>query len=69
MLCYLTRIERYYIQCIKDGPFLPKTAEDDIMESVISYETAKDTWTDLDFQKNSDDEANERDLVRGNSEA
>ncbi|GJT99658.1 hypothetical protein Tco_1109997 [Tanacetum coccineum] len=37
----------YYIQCIKDGSFKPKMAEDDIMESVISYETVKDTWTDL----------------------
>ncbi|GJV78620.1 hypothetical protein Tco_1514490 [Tanacetum coccineum] len=69
----------YYITCIKDGLFQPKTDEgankpkaqwsyderrvvnqdqrlkriiisclpDDIMKSVISYETAKDTWTDL----------------------
>ncbi|GJU49026.1 hypothetical protein Tco_1218581 [Tanacetum coccineum] len=35
MICYLTGMEPYYIQCIKDGPFQPKTAE------------AKDTWTDL----------------------
>ncbi|GKC03123.1 hypothetical protein Tco_0994733, partial [Tanacetum coccineum] len=27
MLCYLTRMEPYYIQCIKDGPFQPNTAE------------------------------------------
>ncbi|GJW80588.1 hypothetical protein Tco_0144563 [Tanacetum coccineum] len=27
MLCYLAGIEPYYIQCIKDGPFKPKTAE------------------------------------------
>ncbi|GJY74695.1 hypothetical protein Tco_0479126 [Tanacetum coccineum] len=79
MLCYLTRMEPYYIQCIKDGPFLPKTVEGatkpesqltnderrvvnqdqhlksiiisclpyDIMESVISCETTKATWTDL----------------------
>ncbi|GJS54133.1 retrovirus-related pol polyprotein from transposon TNT 1-94 [Tanacetum coccineum] len=79
MICYLTRMEPYYIQCIKDGPFQPKTAEgdnkpesqwtpderrlvsqdqrlkriiisclpDDIIESVISYETAKATRTDL----------------------
>ncbi|GJU68684.1 hypothetical protein Tco_1254943 [Tanacetum coccineum] len=72
-------MEPYYIQCIKDGPFKPKTTEGadkpkaqwtqderrvvvqdqrlksiivsclpyDIMESVISCETAKDTWTDL----------------------
>ncbi|GKA83687.1 retrovirus-related pol polyprotein from transposon TNT 1-94 [Tanacetum coccineum] len=47
MLCYLTGMEPYYIQCIKDGPFKPKTAEDDIIEAVISYETDKDTWIDL----------------------
>nr|GEW84849.1 reverse transcriptase domain-containing protein [Tanacetum cinerariifolium]GEW86654.1 reverse transcriptase domain-containing protein [Tanacetum cinerariifolium] len=79
MLFYLTRIEPYYIQCIKDGPFKLKTAEgadkpeaqwtlvernvvnqdqhlksiiisclpNNIMEPVISCETAKDTWTDL----------------------
>nr|GEU43034.1 retrovirus-related Pol polyprotein from transposon TNT 1-94 [Tanacetum cinerariifolium] len=27
MLCYLTRMEPCYIQCIKDGPFRPKTSE------------------------------------------
>ncbi|GJS65872.1 retrovirus-related pol polyprotein from transposon TNT 1-94 [Tanacetum coccineum] len=38
---------------LKDGPFQPQTAEgaiipkNDIMESVIRCETAKDTWTDL----------------------
>ncbi|GJT66152.1 hypothetical protein Tco_1017632 [Tanacetum coccineum] len=47
MLCYLARMEPYYIKCIKDGPFLPKTVEDDIMESVISCETTKATWTNL----------------------
>ncbi|GJR94708.1 hypothetical protein Tco_0266882 [Tanacetum coccineum] len=79
MLCYLTGMEPYYIQCIKDGQFKPKTAEgvdkpeaqwtqderrvvaqdqclksiimsclpNNTMESVISCETAKDTWTDL----------------------
>ncbi|GKC70752.1 hypothetical protein Tco_1116635 [Tanacetum coccineum] len=79
MLCYLAGMEPYYLKCIKDGPFQPKTAEgddkpesqwtpderrvvvqdqrlksiimsclpDDIMESVISCETAKATWTDL----------------------
>ncbi|GJU21099.1 hypothetical protein Tco_1154441 [Tanacetum coccineum] len=29
MLCYLMGMEPYYIQCIKDGPFIPKTAEGD----------------------------------------
>ncbi|GJT83917.1 hypothetical protein Tco_1058259 [Tanacetum coccineum] len=47
MLCYLARMEPYYIKCIKDGPFQSKTTEDDIIESVISYETAKATWTNL----------------------
>ncbi|GJV20875.1 hypothetical protein Tco_1369895 [Tanacetum coccineum] len=118
MLCYLTRMEPYYIQCIKDGPFKPKIVEcankpesqwtlderrvvnqdqclksiiisclpDDIMESIIICKTTKSTWTDLvysfegptntkedrimdlklsklnplDFQENSDDEADER---------
>ncbi|GKB87649.1 hypothetical protein Tco_0959921 [Tanacetum coccineum] len=27
MLCYLTGMEPYYITCINDGPFQPKTAE------------------------------------------
>ncbi|GJY44996.1 hypothetical protein Tco_0433209 [Tanacetum coccineum] len=47
MLCYLAGMEPYYLKCIKDGPFQPKSAEDDIIESVISYETANATWTDL----------------------
>ncbi|GJV98351.1 retrovirus-related pol polyprotein from transposon TNT 1-94 [Tanacetum coccineum] len=79
MLCYLARMEPYYLKCIKDGPFQPKTAEgddkpksqwtaderrvvvqdqrlksiimsclpDDIMKSVISCVSAKETWTDL----------------------
>ncbi|GKG17707.1 hypothetical protein Tco_0372005, partial [Tanacetum coccineum] len=47
MLCYLTGMEPYYIQCIKDGLFNLKIAEDDIIESIISCETAKATWTDL----------------------
>ncbi|GKD89352.1 hypothetical protein Tco_1364859, partial [Tanacetum coccineum] len=79
MLCYIARMEPYYLKCIKDGPFQPKTVEgdakpksqctpdkrrvvvqdqrlrsiimsclpDDIMESVISCVSAKETWTDL----------------------
>ncbi|GJR20017.1 retrovirus-related pol polyprotein from transposon TNT 1-94 [Tanacetum coccineum] len=79
MLCYLAGMEPYYLKCIKDGPFQPKTTEgdakpesqwtpderrvvvqdqrlksiimsclpDDIMESVISCVSAKETWTDL----------------------
>ncbi|GJS11947.1 hypothetical protein Tco_0368743, partial [Tanacetum coccineum] len=93
MLCYLMGIEPYCIQCIKDGPFKPKTANatsdkhesqwtedekravnqdkpfksiiipcllDDIMESVISCETSKATWTDLvhNFEGPSDTKEN-----------
>ncbi|GKE52381.1 hypothetical protein Tco_1487537 [Tanacetum coccineum] len=29
MLCYLAGMEPYYLKCIKDGPFQPKTAEGD----------------------------------------
>nr|GEU49849.1 retrovirus-related Pol polyprotein from transposon TNT 1-94 [Tanacetum cinerariifolium] len=29
MLCYLAGMEPYYLKCIKDGPFLPKTADGD----------------------------------------
>ncbi|GJW89235.1 hypothetical protein Tco_0164575 [Tanacetum coccineum] len=47
MLYYLTGMEPYYIKYIMDGPVKPKMAEDDIMESVISYDTAKSTWTDM----------------------
>ncbi|GJV79719.1 hypothetical protein Tco_1515589 [Tanacetum coccineum] len=79
MLCYLGEMEPYYLKCIKDGLFQPKTDEgdnkpesqwtpderriviqdqrlksiimsclpDDIMDSVISCETAKATWIDL----------------------
>ncbi|GJS82657.1 retrovirus-related pol polyprotein from transposon TNT 1-94 [Tanacetum coccineum] len=44
MLCYLAGMEPYYLKCINDGPFQPKTAEDDIMDSCVS---AKETWADL----------------------
>ena len=27
MLCYLTGMEPYYITCVKEGPYVPKTAE------------------------------------------
>ncbi|GKE83588.1 hypothetical protein Tco_1557330, partial [Tanacetum coccineum] len=79
MICYLAGMKPYYLKCIKDGPFQPKTADgyakpdsqwtldermvvvqdrrlksiimsclpDDIMESVISCVSAKETWTDL----------------------
>ncbi|GJS50196.1 hypothetical protein Tco_0600317 [Tanacetum coccineum] len=29
MLCYLAGMEPYYLKCIKDGPFQPKTAKGD----------------------------------------
>ncbi|GJV36133.1 retrovirus-related pol polyprotein from transposon TNT 1-94 [Tanacetum coccineum] len=41
-------MEPYYLKCIKDDSFQLKTIEDDIIESVISCETAKALWTDLD---------------------
>ncbi|GJX72104.1 hypothetical protein Tco_0309275 [Tanacetum coccineum] len=52
MLCYLARMEPYYLKCIKDGPFQTKQLKvmlslNDIMESVISCVLAKETWTDL----------------------
>ncbi|GKD54454.1 hypothetical protein Tco_1287841 [Tanacetum coccineum] len=88
MLCYLTDMEPYYITCIKDDPFQPKTVEganklevqwtpderrvvnqdqrlkiiiisclhDDIIDLVISYETAKANGTDLDEEEVCDDE-------------
>ncbi|GJX01229.1 hypothetical protein Tco_0185142 [Tanacetum coccineum] len=79
MLCYLAGMEPYYLKCIKDGLFQPKTAKgdpkpesqwtpderrvvvqdqrlksiiisclpNDVMESVISCVSAKETWTNL----------------------
>nr|GEZ77191.1 retrovirus-related Pol polyprotein from transposon TNT 1-94 [Tanacetum cinerariifolium] len=79
MLWYLAGMELYYLKCIKDGPFQPKTTDghakpesqwtpderrvvvqdqrlksiimsclsDDIIESVNSCISAKETWTDL----------------------
>ncbi|GJX54141.1 retrovirus-related pol polyprotein from transposon TNT 1-94 [Tanacetum coccineum] len=79
MLCYLAGMEPYYLKCIKDGSFQPKTGQgdakpesqwtpderrvvvqnqrlksiimpclpDDIIESVISCVSAKETWTHL----------------------
>ncbi|GKC03100.1 hypothetical protein Tco_0994710 [Tanacetum coccineum] len=79
MLYYLARMEPYYLKCIKDGSFQPKTAQgdampeskwtpderrvavqdqrlksiimswlpDEIIESVSSCVSAKETWTDL----------------------
>ncbi|GJV96636.1 hypothetical protein Tco_1548213 [Tanacetum coccineum] len=36
MLCYLAGMEPYYIKCIKDGPFQPKTAKDDAKPESLS---------------------------------
>nr|GEZ18198.1 retrovirus-related Pol polyprotein from transposon TNT 1-94 [Tanacetum cinerariifolium] len=79
MFCYLAGMKPYYLKCIKDGSFQPKTYDgdakpesqwtpderrlvvqdqslksiimsclsDDIMKSVISCVSAKETWTDL----------------------
>ncbi|GJS18590.1 hypothetical protein Tco_0413062 [Tanacetum coccineum] len=56
MLYYLTGMEPYYIQCIKDGPFKPKiTKGDDKPESQWTPKERR-----VDFQENSNDEADER---------
>nr|GEW71650.1 putative ribonuclease H-like domain-containing protein [Tanacetum cinerariifolium] len=53
MLCYLAGMEPYYLKCIKDCPFQPKTAKGDAKHEsqwtpnekrVVS---AKETWNDL----------------------
>ncbi|GJT57960.1 hypothetical protein Tco_0993014 [Tanacetum coccineum] len=55
MICYLAGMEPYYLKCIKDGPFQPKTAEgDDKPESQWTPDERKDS------QENSDDEVDER---------
>ncbi|GKC18349.1 hypothetical protein Tco_1020499, partial [Tanacetum coccineum] len=52
MLCYVTRMEPYYITCIKDGPFQPKT-----VEGAIKPEAQ---WTPNERRVNPDDEVDER---------
>ncbi|GJZ49582.1 hypothetical protein Tco_0603772 [Tanacetum coccineum] len=51
MLCYLARMEPYYIKFIKNGPFQPKTTEGDAKpESQWTPREEggpKETWTDL----------------------
>nr|GEU59913.1 hypothetical protein [Tanacetum cinerariifolium] len=48
-------LEPYYLKCIKDGPFQPKTAEGDAKpESQWNLDERKD------FQENVDDEVDER---------
>ncbi|GJS48863.1 hypothetical protein Tco_0598984 [Tanacetum coccineum] len=47
MLCYLTGMEPYYIKCIKEGRYQPKTAKGEIKSDQSSCKTAKATWTDL----------------------
>ncbi|GJS97842.1 hypothetical protein Tco_0804810 [Tanacetum coccineum] len=90
MLCYLAGMEPYYLKCIKDGPFQPKTAKgdanpesqwtpderrvvahdqrlkiiilscllDDIMKSVISCVSAKETRTNLVHSFEGNEECN-----------
>nr|GEW18177.1 retrovirus-related Pol polyprotein from transposon TNT 1-94 [Tanacetum cinerariifolium] len=42
MLCYLAGMESYYLKCIKDGPFKPKTAEGDAkLESQLTPDERK----------------------------
>ncbi|GJU78795.1 retrovirus-related pol polyprotein from transposon TNT 1-94 [Tanacetum coccineum] len=47
MLCYLTGMKPYYIQCIKDGPFKPKAAEGANKPKAQYCATTKETWIDL----------------------
>ncbi|GJR75387.1 hypothetical protein Tco_0087752 [Tanacetum coccineum] len=72
MLCYLARMEPYYLKCIKDGPFQPKIVEgDDKHERYSDSKKALVTTSSStaistaffsnnviqDFQENFDDEA------------
>nr|GEU66144.1 hypothetical protein [Tanacetum cinerariifolium] len=56
ILCYLAGMEPYYLKCIKDNPFQPKTTDGDAKP--------KSQWTPderrVDFQENCDDEVDER---------
>nr|GEW55703.1 hypothetical protein [Tanacetum cinerariifolium] len=63
MLCYLAGMEPYYLKCIKDGPFQPKTAEVNNFSSVskgfqpnftpklIQSSPNSNSQTNLKFQK------------------
>ncbi|GKD33191.1 hypothetical protein Tco_1248700 [Tanacetum coccineum] len=45
MLCYLARMEPYYLKCIKDGPFQPKTTKGDAKPEAKSTESLSQTYT------------------------
>ncbi|GKB68571.1 hypothetical protein Tco_0929983 [Tanacetum coccineum] len=45
MLCYLEGMEPYYLKCIKDGLFRPKTAEGDVKPEAKSTESLSQTYT------------------------
>ncbi|GJW06762.1 retrovirus-related pol polyprotein from transposon TNT 1-94 [Tanacetum coccineum] len=45
MLCYLARMEPYYIKCIKDGPFQTKTVEGDVKPEAKPSESLSQTYT------------------------
>ncbi|GKC75419.1 hypothetical protein Tco_1126193 [Tanacetum coccineum] len=45
MLCYLAGMEPYYLKCIKDGPFQPKTADGDAKPEAKSTESLSQTYT------------------------
>ncbi|GKB68254.1 hypothetical protein Tco_0929666, partial [Tanacetum coccineum] len=45
MLCYLARMEPYYLKCIKDGPFHPKTVDGDAKPEAKSTESRSQTYT------------------------
>ncbi|GJT09278.1 retrovirus-related pol polyprotein from transposon TNT 1-94 [Tanacetum coccineum] len=45
MLCYLAGMEPYYLKCIKNGPFQPKTAEGDAKPEAKSTKSISQTYT------------------------
>ncbi|GJS71791.1 hypothetical protein Tco_0704632 [Tanacetum coccineum] len=45
MLCYLAGMEPYYLKCIKDGTFQPKTAEGDDKPEAKPTESLSQTYT------------------------
>ncbi|GJZ88239.1 hypothetical protein Tco_0660021 [Tanacetum coccineum] len=63
MLCYLARKEPYYLKCIKDGPFQPKTAKGDDKSEPLTLQISMEGLsmrTTLSKEENSDDEVDER---------
>nr|GEU37734.1 uncharacterized mitochondrial protein AtMg00810-like [Tanacetum cinerariifolium] len=61
MLCYLTGMEPYYIQCIKDDPFQPRPPKD--FQENSNDEV--DERTSAEYLRDSDTEFHERALLAG----